>query len=418
MKVLSFLLQSLRALVRDFGVYPKSYLFLFAFVAFFGVLMAVRQWRDTAGLPARYRVLFLIPTILTLIGYFGVGTMLTLANETAELDPLRYGKGIFTELAVCGLLMTGLYVLSIYRSDSSDMSEEGVELAKSQAKGLLMGVFLIVMSVIFRLTGLAQSLPSWGFTLFGKTLGGWIYGAYLACGVWAVFSIAASVFQIPAQIWLGNMEDRMYDSLDQIDEMIDHNKQTKSAAPAASTAKSAAPAAKPAASAVKTAAKPAAPAVKTAAKPAAPAAKPAAAAAKPVARPGAPSVKTAAKPAAPTAKPVTPTAKPAASAAKTAAKPAAPAARPAAPTAKPAAPNRYFHKTYTKESNVAQTIRSDHRQQAVLEAWSELKKPEHTNEERLRWLQEKDPELKIRNKVALLQCGEIVVISKDGRVSW
>ena len=108
-----------------------------------------------------------------------------------------------------------------------------------------------------------------------------------------------------------------------------------------------------------------------------------------------------------------------------AAQPAAKSAAAAKPAAKPApagaaaqSPRAAERRTAYANANVAETVRLDHRQQAVMAAWEELKKPSHTDAERVAWLQARNEEMGIRNKVALLQCGVTVVISDKGRVSW
>ena len=93
------------------------------------------------------------------------------------------------------------------------------------------------------------------------------------------------------------------------------------------------------------------------------------------------------------------------------------AAKPSAPTAAQSPRAAERRRAYAN-ANVAETVRLDHRQQAVMAAWEELKKPSHTDAERVAWLQARNEEMGIRNKVALLQCGVTVVISDKGRVSW
>lgn len=163
---------------------------------------------------------YLLVTLIGVLALVAAGVAFVSAQEVAELRPEVLTQPLFFQLAIAGALDAGIFLAAIYRRGDDMESVEAEEVLKSLAKA----VFVAVYSLIGAFVG--NGISSWGFRLFGRTLGTWLFGAYLAWAMRAVFGVVGFVVQGPLVLLFGNpdakVEDFLETSLDGIvDEFVD-----------------------------------------------------------------------------------------------------------------------------------------------------------------------------------------------------
>lgn len=129
-------------------------------------------------------------------------------QEIAELRPEILTRPLFAQLAVVGLLRAGINAAALVRRGEDMESTEVTDVFKN----LLKGGFVTVWSLLGAFVG--PGLASWGFSLFGKTLGNWIFGAYLAWATASIFSVLGFVVQGPLVLLFGNPDQMIEDAID------------------------------------------------------------------------------------------------------------------------------------------------------------------------------------------------------------
>lgn len=131
------------------------------------------------------------------------------AQEVAEIRPEVLTRPLFVQLAVVGALYAVLWAVIIYRRADDLGGDDAMDAVKSFGKG----VFVAIFSAIGAFVG--EGISSWGFALFGRTLGTWLFGAYLAWAMKAVFGVVGFVVQGPLVLLFGNPDEKVESILDQ-----------------------------------------------------------------------------------------------------------------------------------------------------------------------------------------------------------
>ena len=151
---------------------------------------------------------YLLVTLIGVLALVASGVAFISAQEVAELRPEVLTRPLFFQLAVAGALYAVIWLVIIWRRGDE---LEGVE-AEDAFKSLLKGGFVAIFSLVGAFVG--QGISSWGFHLFGRTLGTWLFGAYLAWAMKAVLGVAGFVVQAPLVLLFGNPDAAIEDAID------------------------------------------------------------------------------------------------------------------------------------------------------------------------------------------------------------
>ncbi|MBQ3267988.1 MAG: leucine-rich repeat domain-containing protein [Atopobiaceae bacterium] len=154
------------------------------------------------------KVGYLLVTLIGVLALVAAGFAFVSAQEVAELRPEVLTQPLFFQLAIAGALDAGIFLIAICRRGDDMESVEAEEVLKSLAKA----VFVVVYSLIGAFVG--NGISSWGFRLFGRTLGTWVFGAYLAWAMRAAFGVVGFVVQGPLVLLFGNPDAKVEDFLE------------------------------------------------------------------------------------------------------------------------------------------------------------------------------------------------------------
>ncbi len=159
---------------------------------------------------------YLLVTLIGVLALVAAGVAFVSAQEVAELRPEVLTQPLFFQLAIAGAIDAGIFLVAIYRRGDDMESVEAEEVLKSLAKA----VFVVIYSLVGAFVG--NGISSWGFHLFGRTLGTWLFGAYLAWAMRAAFGVVGFVVQGPLVLLFGNPDAKVEDFLEtSIDGIVD-----------------------------------------------------------------------------------------------------------------------------------------------------------------------------------------------------
>lgn len=151
---------------------------------------------------------YLLVTLIGVLALVAAGVAFVSAQEVAELRPEVLTQPLFFQLAIAGAVDAGIFLVAVHRRGDE---MEGVE-AEEVFKSFLKAVFVAIYSLIGAFVG--TGISSWGFRLFGRTLGTWVFGAYLAWAMRATFGVVGFVVQWPLLVLFGNPDARVEDFLE------------------------------------------------------------------------------------------------------------------------------------------------------------------------------------------------------------
>ena len=211
MHILALLKQVLLDLPDYFRSRPFVFLLTMAFFLLMLVLMIKGQRAIAARMQGPAKLLRQIIAALSGAAVMLIGITFNTAGEYAQIEPAYVTPGLYLELIVAGGLYIALVVWVLHLRRKRPLDEEfesdfdpGMEVVKTGA--------MIVYSILGLLLG--GRLASWGFSIFGRTIGAWIYGGYLGYALYVVLQLVINILQFPLLMLSGNPARQSVDGLE------------------------------------------------------------------------------------------------------------------------------------------------------------------------------------------------------------
>lgn len=211
MHILALLKQVLLDLPDYFRSRPIVFLVTMAFFLLMLVLMIKGQRAIAARMQGPAKLLRQIIAALSGAAVMLIGITFNTAGEYAQIEPAYVTPGLYLELIVAGGLYIALvvWVLHLRRKrpqseESESDSDPGMEVVKTGA--------MIVYSILGLFLG--GRLVSWGFSIFGRTIGAWIYGGYLGYALYVVLQLVIGILQLPLMLLSGAPLKQSVDGLE------------------------------------------------------------------------------------------------------------------------------------------------------------------------------------------------------------
>ena len=140
----------------------------------------INTFRRGRALKAPVSFVYIILRLLLLSGSLIFGFMLLLASEVAEAAPEHFNIGFYLEVIIASAIMLVILYRKVNEEDPSD-GETGT------AESFIIAAVVVILSVIFMIFG--NGVCRWGFSLFGKKIGGWFFGLYAGWAVGIIFDL-------------------------------------------------------------------------------------------------------------------------------------------------------------------------------------------------------------------------------------
>jgi len=150
------------------------------------------------------KMLYMLINILACLFIYSIAFVFLIADEIMIVNPEIISNRFLIESTIVIVLYALLLVAAIWiGSSGKDTSGESKDIAT--AKGTVFWLVLWAgISLLFIFTNAEFALQNWGFSLFGKYMGQWMFNAYLAVLLSYLMGFAKEVVMIPFIKIFGN----------------------------------------------------------------------------------------------------------------------------------------------------------------------------------------------------------------------
>ena len=212
MRILTLIKQILLDLPDYFRSHPVIFFLTMAFFLFMLIFVVKGQRLITSRMRGPAKLLYQLIGILGAAGILLAGLAFNTAGEYAKIHPAYVTRGLYLEFIAAGVIYIALIVYlehvkqkRLRDAEVDDDSDPGGQVLKTGA--------MILFSILGLFLG--ERLASWGFSLFGRTIGAWIYGVYLGHALYVALQLVLGLIQIPLMLLTGDPFRQMEAGLDE-----------------------------------------------------------------------------------------------------------------------------------------------------------------------------------------------------------
>jgi hypothetical protein len=205
MEVFNYLNTVISAVPEQFGEHIVLFIFAIVFMLLltgFNIYLAwefARKHYKKIG-----RIFYVIITILVCILMLPISVVFIIADEISELNPGIINNRFLVESVIIIILFTVFEAIVTWIVlKKKELERDKTEVAKIQGK-IIFGVICVGVTVLFIFTDAESTLQGWGFSLFGKSLGQWVFNGYLASILTFLLNFAKEIILIPFMMIFGN----------------------------------------------------------------------------------------------------------------------------------------------------------------------------------------------------------------------
>jgi hypothetical protein len=172
---------------------------LFTIVTLHGAWKVVREYEMILA-----RVLYIMITVLGCMLMYPISIVFVVADDISELSPDVISNRFLLEcvaaIIIYSILEAVVDRIALGRKGLADDVEE-----KAKIMGhIVYGTICVGVTALFIYTDAESALQNWGFSLFGKRLGRWMFNGYLAAILSFLLNLAKEIVFIPFLAVFGN----------------------------------------------------------------------------------------------------------------------------------------------------------------------------------------------------------------------
>lgn len=172
--------------------------FLFVIFTMLGV------WKTNKNLKSIWhKLLRFLFAIISCLFIVPITVIFLTAGEIIEVVPSISSIDFYIEIIIISSITVFLYCLTIYRSNHKNKPSDSED-AEETLSGVLKGLVIVGLSLLFIFTDMEFYIQEWGFSLFGKKIGEWIFNAYLSWTAYVLLGIVQAMIQLPFMFIFGN----------------------------------------------------------------------------------------------------------------------------------------------------------------------------------------------------------------------
>ena len=163
------------------------------------LVLSLLNLRDKKS-PADKTIGMLINILISSICVFTIGIIFMGASELAEIKPEYLSTRFYIEIIISSILSLLLDIIIIPRiADDETYEEASDEFGEKFLKALT----IIILSIVGMLTNVEERLVGFGREIFGKSLGAWVFNAYMSWCVSVPILFVRDLFQLPFVMLFG-----------------------------------------------------------------------------------------------------------------------------------------------------------------------------------------------------------------------
>ena len=195
-------------LIVDVPVYLKEHpihfaILLIVYMLLFSVILYGAWKKSSIYKPIFVRGLWIILAILSCAFIFPIGIVFLIADEICELNPNVLTNQFYVEIIIVTILSTANNITA-FVLDYRKYNEFDEDVTKEFASDIFTAIVVITLSILCIFTDIEKSIQNWGFTLFGKSIGQWIYNAYLAWTLSVLLTFVHDIIELPFILLFGS----------------------------------------------------------------------------------------------------------------------------------------------------------------------------------------------------------------------
>jgi hypothetical protein len=205
MEVFNFLNTTITGVPQYIHTHPVYFGIIIALMLLFTIVTLRGAWK----LAREYemilaKVLYMAITILSCMLMYPISIVFVVADEISELNPDAISNRFLAECIVAIIIYSVLEAvvdrIALGRKGLADDVEE-----KAKIMGhIVYGAICVGVTALFVYSDAESALQNWGFSLFGKQLGQWVFNGYLAAILSFLLNLAKEIIFIPFLAIFGN----------------------------------------------------------------------------------------------------------------------------------------------------------------------------------------------------------------------
>lgn len=139
------------------------------------LVISIRDMKEDMGelKPVR-RVCAYLYIIVSVLYVLFLGSVFTVASDVYEASPELFTTRLYVIVIVISVIDAVLRFIVMHADPKLLNNDEFMDHFKEAAKSCV----VVIISLIFIFTDLESGIINWGFTLFGRKIGGWIFNFY------------------------------------------------------------------------------------------------------------------------------------------------------------------------------------------------------------------------------------------------
>ncbi len=181
--------------------------------------MAYKHFMENSKATALRNFLVVLYLIINFIR-FAVLFMIGFASEYTKLNEDFITKGFLIEILILCVVVGVFYCIKLKNSGDS-IDDEAMDEFQEAVGKVIKAVIVFICSLIFIFTNLEHSIRGFGFSLFGKRLGEWLYNFYCTASVEFILGIFATIVASLFSILVGSQSAQFKQAMKDAERKID-----------------------------------------------------------------------------------------------------------------------------------------------------------------------------------------------------
>lgn len=207
MLIFDFLNAILLNIPQTYKAQPAFFWLTIIFVAILSIVTLYGSYKNAKQYKFIFaRIAYIMIGIIRCLSIYFVAIVLTTADDIYQANPNLFVNKFYIEVIILTLLyaaFTGIvFAINIYKENYEDDEEK--EIGDAVIKLVLKAVVVIIFSILVIFTTIENGIQGFGFMVFGKTVGQWIFNIYYGWIASILTMFLIDVIQAPLIFLFGN----------------------------------------------------------------------------------------------------------------------------------------------------------------------------------------------------------------------
>jgi hypothetical protein len=205
MEVINFLYAAVTDVSNYIAVHPIYFGVALSLLIVYTIITICVAWKSAREYKMILaKALYMAITLIGCVFMYPISIVFIFVDEMVDLDPsIISGKFLIECIVVITLYSILEAVVDRIALGRKGLGGDAEEKAKILGH-IVYGAICTGVTVLFIYTNAEFALQNWGFSLFGKQLGQWVFNGYLAAILSFLFNLAQEVMLLPFMAIFGS----------------------------------------------------------------------------------------------------------------------------------------------------------------------------------------------------------------------